>query len=193
MPEIKKGSDEPGDSNDNPPAIDPDNPKPEDIKNLQKLLSDRDVELKNALALNQKNSDDQKKLEADKKKKADEKKSESELEMQKLRDDMKAMSDVIGQFNIDKKKAELAEEYPDIMPELIVGKTDEQIEKNVEKQRAKNKEMYGDSKFFIKPKYESADDVQIEIDKIKEDKTLRGDQGAIKVLHLMREKLKFNK
>jgi len=193
MLKSKEGSDNPDDPSGDPPEIDLDNPKPEDIKNLQKALSEKDVLFKKALA----DIDEFKKAkeadEIEKKKKADEKKSESELEIEKMRMDMKTMSDTLKTFNDDKRKDSLEKKYPDIMPELLVGKTDEQVEKIVEKQRVKNKEIYGDSKFFIKPRYENEDDIDKEIEEVKKDKSLRGDQGAIKVMHLMREKLSFKK
>ena len=194
MPELNKGSGDPKEPpKGDPPVIDPDNPTPEDIKNLQKALSEKDVDLKKALTdidgFNKIKSDE----EAEKKKDADKKKTETELEMQKMRDDLKTMADALKIFNDGKRRDELEKEYPDIEPDLLVGKTDEQIEKIVEKQRAKNKEIYGDSKFFIKPRYESEDDIQKEIDVVKKDKSLRGDQGAVKILHLMREKLNFKK
>lgn len=192
MPKIKD-SDNPPDSNDNPPEIDLDNPKPEDVKNLQKSLSEKDVLLKQALSDIEGFKKTKEGEEAEKKKKADEKKTESELEMEKMRKDMKTMSETLETFNNSKRKDELKEEYPDILPDLLVGKTDEQIEKIVDKQREMNKENYGDSKFFIKPKYESEDDIDKEIEEVKKNKSLRGDQGAIKIMHLMREKLKFKK
>ncbi len=191
MPEIKQGSVAPKDPNGNPPAIDPDNPKPEDVKNLQSLLSKRDVELKESekkvteFELNEKNRKD------DKKKKEDEKKSDGDLQIEKMSGKIEKLSGEIKEYNNQKRSDKLAKEYPDILPELLVSKSDEQVEKIVEKQRAKNKELYGDSKFFIKPKYENADDVQKEIDEVKKDKNLRGDNAAVKVLHLIREKAKL--
>ena len=49
------------------------------------------------------------------------------------------------------------------------------------------------SKGFLKPEYESADDGEKEIEETKKDKSLRGDNAAIKVMRLTREKLSFNK
>jgi len=194
MPKIEKGSGDPGDPlKGDPSAIDPDNPKPEDIKNLQKGLSDKDVLLKQALSDIEEFKKVKVEEEAKAKKKADEKKTADEIERDKMREDLKTVTEALQVFNEGKRKNELAEEYPDIEADLLIGKTDEQIEKIVEKQRAKNKEIYGDSKFFIKPKYESEDDIQKEIDLVKKDSSLRGDQGAVKILHLMREKLSFKK
>ena len=194
MPEFKPGSGGPKDPpKGDPPAIDPDNPKPEDIKNLQKSLSEKDVDLKKAIAdVETLKAAEVKRIDDDKKK-ADDKKTEEQLEMQKMREDMSKMSGTLKVFNDNERKNFLEKEYPDIMPDLLVGKTDEQIEKIVEKQRTKNKEIYGDSKFFIKPKYESEDDIDKEIEEVKKDKSLLGDQAAVKILRLMREKLNFNK
>ena len=192
MPEIKKGSGDSGDSNDNPPKIDPDNPKPEDVKNLQKLLSERDVKLKDA----EKIIADAKKLETEKTEKEEKEKKEKEdkekSEIELLKDEIKEMRGEIGNFNTEKKKESLAKEYPDIEPDLLVGKTDEQIKDVVEKQRERSKKLYGDSKGFIKPKYESVDDIDKEIELVKNDKTQRGDQGALKIMNLKREKAEFN-
>ena len=138
MPEIKKDSDNPDDPKGNPPAIDPDNPKPEDIKSLQKSLSEKDVLLKQALSDVEGFKKTKENEEAEKKKKADEKKTEAELEMDKMRKDMKTMSETLEIVNNSKRKDELKEEYPDILPDLLVGKTDEQIEKIVDKQREMN-------------------------------------------------------
>lgn len=194
MPELIKGSGDPKEPpKGDPSVIDSDNPTPEDIKNLQKALSEKDVKLKQ-LESDLKNLKDAEQKRADEeKKKQDEKKTEAEKEMEKMRADMKTMSDTLKVFNESKRKDDLKEKYPDIEPDLLVGKTDEQAEKVVEKQREMNKKNYGDSKFFIKPEYESEEDVQQEIDKVKKDETLRGDQSAVKVLHLMREKLNFKK
>lgn len=194
MEDKNKGSDDPKDpDNGNPPVIDLDNPKPEDIKNLQKALSDKDVKLKDAekIISDAKQIADKKRDDDDKKKKDDDEKKKSDVE--KLGDEIKTLRNEIGNFNIEKKKGELEKEYPDILPELLVGKTDEQIKAVVEKQREMNKKNYGDSRGFLKPKYESADDVEKEIEETKKNKSLRGDNAAIKVMRLTREKLNFNK
>lgn len=192
MTEEKQGlANDPKNPNGNSPAIDPDNPKPEDIKNLQSLLSDRDVKLKESEKKVIGFESANKKIEADKKKKEDEKKSESDLRIEKMNSKIENLSSEIKEYNNQKRSDKLAKEYPDILPELLVGKSDEQVEKIVEKQRVKNKELYGDSNFFIKPRYENAGDVQKEIEEVKKDNKLRGDISAIKVLNLLREKAKL--
>ena len=192
MPEIKKGSGDPEDPKGNPPEIDPDNPKPEDIKALQKLLSDRDVKLKDAekIIADAKKLGDEKTEKEEKEKREKEDKEKSEIEL--LKDEIKEMRSEIGNFNTEKKKESLAKEYPDIEPDLLVDKTDEQIKAVVEKQRERSKKLYGDSKGFLQPKYESIDDIDKEIEAIKNDKTQHGDQGALKILQLKREKSEFN-
>ena len=196
MPEIKKDLvDDPKDPDKkgDPPAIDPDNPKPEDVKNLQKALSEKDVKLKDAekVIADAKKIDDDKKTKEEKEKKEKDNKEKSEVE--KLKDELKEMREEIGGFNLVKRKEKLEKEYPDIEADLLVGKTDEQIKPIVEKQREKMKKMFGDSKGFIKPKYETVDDIDKEIDEAKKDKTARGDNSAIKVMRLIREKANFNK
>ncbi len=176
----------------NPPVIDPDNPKPEDVKNLQKLLSDRDAKLKDAekiIADAKKLDDDKKELEEKEKKEKDDK---EKSEVEKLKDEIKEMRGEIGEFNNVKRKEFLEKEYPDIEADLLAGKTDEQIKPIVEKQREKMKKMFGDSKGFLKPKYETVDDIDKAIEEAKNDKTARGDNAAVEVMRLTREKANFN-
>lgn len=177
----------------NPAEIDLDNPKPEDVKNLQRLLSERDVKLKDA----EKIIADAKKIQDDKTEKEEKEKKEKDnkekSEVEKLKDELKEMRGEISDFNTAKKKELLEKEYPDIEADLLVGKSDEEIKSVVEKQREKIKKMYGDSKGFITPKYETVEDVDKEIEETKNDKTARGDNSAIKVMRLIREKASFNK
>lgn len=180
------------DKKDNLSKIDPDNPKPEDVKNLQKLLSDRDAKLKDAekVIADAKKIEDDKKETEEKEKKEKEDKEKSEVE--KLKDEISKMRGEIGEFNNAKRKEFLEKEFPDIEADLLAGKTDEQIKPIVEKQREKMKKMFGDSKGFLKPKYETVDDIDKAIEEAKNDKTARGDNAAVEVMRLTREKANFN-
>ena len=196
MDENKKESDnsqQESEKKDDLDGVNADEPTKKDIEILKTRLSERGVELKNAndkIAENEKTRQE-KKDKSERSEKEEKEKKKSDVE--KLGDEIKTLRNEIGNFNTEKKKGELGKEYPDILPELLVGKTDEQIKAVVEKQREMNKKNYGDSRGFLKPKYESADDVEKEIEDTKKNKSLRGDNAAIKVMRLTREKLNFNK
>ena len=77
------------------------------------------------------------------------------------------------------------------MPDLLIGKKEERQKEIIEKQRGLNKKLYGDAKHFTQPKYEDAEQIQREIDSVKEDKTISGEKAAVKILQLEREKESF--
>lgn len=145
----------------------------ENIAALQRKLSEKDVLLKKL----------QKELE-DKKQSSDD--SEVAKTLAALREEMKVMSDEIAANRKEKTMKSLAEKYPDILPELLLGREEKEIEDIVAKQRARNKEMFGDSKHFTEPSYSSAEQIQKEIDAVSADTKLSGEQKALKVLQLRR-------
>ena len=77
------------------------------------------------------------------------------------------------------------------MPELLVGKDEESRDKLVEKQRLLNKKLYGDASHFTQPKYDDIEQIQKEIDEVKDDKSMSSEKKAVKVLQLEREKENF--
>lgn len=160
-----KKEDEPGKT---PPAG-----TDENIAALQRKLSEKDVLLKKALA----------ELETSKHPNVD---RELAKTLETLRDEMKVMSDEIAANRKEKTMKSLAEKYPDILPELLFGRDEKEIDSIVSKQRARNKEMFGDSKHFTEPSYSSAEQIQKEIDVVSADTKLSGEQKALKVLQLRR-------
>ena len=175
--------------------IDFDNLSEEDvknIKNLQRIISEKDRETKDALQkLEELEKKDKEKKEAEEKK-ADEKKTEQEKENEELIATIKSLNERVDKINKKERLSELKTEYPDIEPELLIGLNDEALGKIVEKQRAINKKNYGDSHKFIKPDYENVDDVQKAIDRVKADEGMSGETKATEVLRLTREKENFN-
>lgn len=145
----------------------------ENIVALQRKLSEKDVLLKKALD----------ELEKSKHPNVD---REIVKTLETLRADMKIMSDEIAVNRKEKTMKSLAEKYPDILPELLLGRDEKEIESIVAKQRARNKEIFGDSKHFTEPSYSSAEQIQKEIDAVSSDKKLSGEQKALKVLQLRR-------
>ncbi|MBU4353371.1 hypothetical protein L6251_01710 [Candidatus Parcubacteria bacterium] len=159
------------------PPVDPNAAKNEEnIKELQRVISAKDFELKNAL---------------NELKKYSEKKPENEKIFDEMKAEIKKLANEIGKVNLSKRRDELAKSYPDILPELLVGKSDEEIPKIVDRQRDMNKKLYGDSHAFIKPEYEKEEDIDKAIKTIQEDKSIKGELAAVKILDLKRLKFKL--
>ena len=159
-----------------------DSPTPEDVKNLQKIVSEKDKALKDAEA----------KL-AEIEKGKNDNRSETEKLISELKDEIKGMADEVKNLNIEKRRETLAKKYPDILPELIIGKTDEEIDKIVESQRTLSKTLYGDSQYFRQPTYRDGADVDKDIEVVKKDTKKTGLESAVEVLRLNRIKDVFNK
>lgn len=151
------------------------NPTVEDLKNLQKVVSEKDKMLKEAeakLAEIQKNKEDGR--------------SETEKLISSLKDEIKGMADEVKNLNTEKRREKLAEKYPDILPELIIGKSDEEIVKIVENQRALSKKLYGDSNYFRQPTYAEEADIDKEIEAEVKNPKKSGIESAVEVLKLSR-------
>lgn len=151
--------------------------KPEDFKNLQKSLSQKDVDLKKL-----------EKLIDDSKKKGEEGKTEAEKSLAEMQEKIGKLTETIDTLNSTRKSEELLKQYPDIMPELLVGKSEEEVEKIVDKQRTLNKKLYGDSQHFAPPDYSTEAEVDEAIEDVKSDKTKNGVNSAVSVMQLERQK-----
>lgn len=165
------------DSKDNPNG----NPTNEDIKNLQKIVSEKDVKLQDALS---------KIAKIEKDSKDDPNSKESDV-LKQLHETIKTMSDDLNTMRTDKERADLQKLYPDIMPDVLIGKDKETQQKIVDEQRRISKKLYGDSAKFVQPTYENSDEVDKEIDAVKKDDKLSGENAARKVLGYIREKSRF--
>ena len=155
--------------------------KPEDFKNLQKTVSQKDIDLKKV-------QEEFEKLKLVK----DEKKSDTEKQLSEMSKTIKELTDTISTMSTNQRSETLAKKYPDILPELLHGKSDDEIEKVVDKQRTINKKLYGDSQQFAPADYSDEAQVDEAIEEVKSDKKLSGEQAAIKVLNLERKKDSFS-
>lgn len=159
---------------------------PEDFKNLQKILTKKDVDFNKTKAA----------LEALKSKKPNNENDKKETEFEKMSKLLQIkLDDVTKKLdNINKvqETAELKQKYPDILPELLAGKKEEEQTAIVEKQRAMNKKLYGDSNRFKQPTYEDANDVDKAIDEVKANKTMSSATQAVKIMQLGRVKENFS-
>lgn len=156
---------------------------PEDFKNLQKIISTKDVDLK-------KTTDELKKLSEKKNKK-----NPKDSKFKKLFDEQSKQLDKItkdlARIALTGELQNLKKNYPDILPELLTGKSEEEREAIVEKQRTLSKKLYGDATHFTQPKYNDVEEIQKEIDDVKDDKTISGEKAAVKILNLERQKENF--
>lgn len=151
--------------------------KPEDFKNLQKIVSQKDVDFKKV-------EEDLKKLQA----KNDDKKTDSEKSIDEMKKTIINLSTEIKTMNLARESDDLAKNYPDILPELLIGKTKEEIVSIVDKQRAVNKKLYGDSQHFAPGDYSKESDVDEAIEDVKKDTSRSGENSAVAVMNLERQK-----
>jgi len=160
---------------------------PEDIKNLQKIISGKDVDLTKTKKHFEKLLEDSKKsVNKDDKKVSDKDKKIDDLV--KVVDDLK---DTISKGNQVLEVAALKKKYPDIVPSTLIGKTDDEQKTIVEEQRAMNKRNYGDSKLFTQPTYTDVADVDKAIDAIKADTEMGSVKKGVQLLKLNRIKTGF--
>lgn len=106
--------------------------------------------------------------------------------VESMREEVKRLTDELATVQREKREKILAEKYPDILPELLIDKDDAAIEKIVEAQRARNKQIYGDSRYFAAPAYGTAADVDAAIEKVQKDQNMSGVQKSVEVMRLTR-------
>lgn len=140
--------------------------KPEDFKNLQKKLSEKDLKIKELTA----------------KTKNEEERETSEItELSSL---VKELTETVSTMKNDKKIAELRELYPDISPTLLKNTPDDQIEEVVAEQRKIAQEHYKGADVFLKPNYSSISDVDKDIESVKNNPKLSGLDKATEIMRL---------
>lgn len=151
----------------------------ENVKALQQKLTEKDIEHKKTLErieeLEKKGSGDQ----------------EAAKQIATLTETVTQLTSQIGEINSEKKKEELRQKYPDILPELLIGKTDTEIEALVEKQRAATQTTYGARPSAHEPQFKDRSEVDAEIERVKADKTIDVDSKLVKVRELERRKSEF--
>jgi len=151
--------------------------KPEDFKNLQKVLSEKDIDLKKALE----------KVEKVEKVNED-KKSDLEKKLDEMSATISTLETTLKSMHTSNEVIKLKKQYPDILPELLAGKTDEEIEKIVDRQREVNKKLYGDSRHFAPPDYSKESDIDEAVNEIKKDKETNSVNSAVSVMNLERKR-----
>ncbi len=156
---------------------------PEDFKGLQKIISAKDIDLK-------KLTDEAKKL-SEKKIKSNPKDSKLKKLFEKQAKQLDEVVKELAKRNLADETKQLKKDYPDILPDLLIGKDPEKVTEIVGKQRKLNEKLYGDAKHFTQPKYNDIEEIQKRIDEIKADPNISGEKAAVEVMNLEREKENF--
>lgn len=158
---------------------------PEDFKNLQKILTKKDVDFNKTKAALEK-------LKSNKPIENDNKETEIEKLSKELKIKIDEVDKKISTINKQSELQALKKQYPDIVPELLAGKNEADIKSTVESQRVINKKLYGDSKQFIQPDYTDLKDIDEKIDEVKADRSISADKQAVEIMKLTRAKENFS-
>jgi len=160
----------------NPPGNPTGNPDP-NVQALQKKLTEKDRLLKET-------QERLEKLEQEKGKKTEEEKSE----IQKLTDTVATLTGQITTINTESEKAKLAEKFPDILPDFLIGRSTEEQELIVEKQRKKIMENYDEKPSAHAPTFSNRGEVDEEMKKIVEDPSLKTEVKMVRIRELKKIK-----
>jgi len=148
-----------------------DNQESENVKALQRKLTERDNALRDALA------------------KVDEltKKPPTNAGDEKiaaLTEQIKALTGSMTALTQEREREALTKQYPDILPEFLMGKSSEERESFVTRQRALVQHQIDTLPSSHKPVFSSRQDVEAEIERVKKDPLLSTDKKMARVREL---------
>lgn len=151
----------------------------ENIKALQRTISEKDLEAKKV----------QEEIATLKTKGTGNEVVNSQIEA--LTKTVEALTGQIGNLNTDKQKAELQSKYPDILPDLLIGKSAEEAEIIVNKQREITMQNYDQKPSAHAPIFKDRDSIDAEIQRVKDDKKMTTDEKfvAVRELKLKKEEI----
>lgn len=155
------------------------NPDP-NVVALQQKLTERDKELKAALARVE---------ELDKSRNAGSDETRKELEA--MRKTIEKLTGTISSMETDKERERLKDAYPDIVPELLIGKSKDEIEKLVKAQRDTIAKNYQRLPSAHEPVFADRSEVEKAIESVKGDKSLSTDQKLQKIRELKEARDEF--
>ena len=148
----------------------------ENIKNLQKKLTEKDLEVK------------KKEEELKAKKKPEEKKSKEDEKMNEMNETIKNLDKTIKEIKTKDEKAELSQKFPDILPDLLLGKNEEEQEVIVKKQRDLMEKEHGEFPSAHGQIYKNENEIDKAIEKVKENKSLETEEKLVQIRQLKNEK-----
>lgn len=147
----------------------------ENVKALQKKLSEKDVELKKVTTETERL-------------KTSAPDSETHRQIETLTKTVTDLTGQIGELHQDKQKELLAQQYPDILPDLLIGKSAEEREIIVNKQRAITLRTYDEKPSAHAPVYRDVNAVNEAIDRVKSDRTLNTEAKLAQIRELKLKK-----
>lgn len=148
----------------------------ENVKALQKKLTEKDDGLKKA----------QSDIEELKKRGSGD--SESEKKIEQLTVLIGEMKKEVGSMTAEKQKEALAKQYPDILPDLLVGRTPEEQEIIVKKQRDITLQNYDERPSAHAPVFKDRNEIDTEMERVKKDPKLSTDDKMAKIRELKLKK-----
>ena len=104
--------------------------------------------------------------------------------IKELEGTIKTLSDSIGNLSKDKELERLAKKFPEVVPELLLGKSDEECELIVNKQKAKTEQDYVLRTSSHGPIYSDANEIDQAIESTKADTKLTTEEKFAKVREL---------
>lgn len=155
------------------------NPDP-NVVALQQKLTERDKELKSALS----------KIE-ELEKSGSSNTSETQKAIEGMQKTIADLTGTITQMNSDRERERLARDYPDIVPDLLLGKSQDEIEKLVKAQRDTIAKNYQRLPSAHEPVFADRSEVEKEINAVKADKNLSTDEKLQKLRELKQARDEF--
>lgn len=171
MAEDPKDPKDPGNTG-NPNGTPPGNPDP-NVVALQQKLSQKDIELKEA----------QSKLD-DALKNAKSNNAESNQEVVALTQTVKELTEKLTAVTTEMELKKISEKYPDILPELLLGKSEAERDLLVKKQQELNQARIGKMPSLHTPEYHDVVEVDKAIEDLKKDTSLTTEQKMQKLREL---------
>jgi hypothetical protein len=132
----------------------------ENIKALQTKLSEKDLAVKKA-------QEDIEEL-----KRSGSQNSETDKKIEALGRTIESLNTQVATINIEKQKGDLAKKYPDILPDLLVGKSPEEAEIIVSKQREITAKSYDEKPSAHAPVFKDRNAVEEAIENVQKDPKL---------------------
>ena len=142
--------------------------KPEDLKKIQKSLSEKDLELKKTMDLLEEK----------------EMKGEKSEEIKELKDMVKEQGETIKSLAQESETKRLRKKFPDISPSTLLGKTEDEQERISKEQRELNEKTYGEMPSAHEPVFENSAEVDKEIERVKTDQSIDTDEKVRQVREL---------
>lgn len=155
------------------------NPDP-NVVALQQKLTERDKELKSALSRIEE-------LE----KSGSSNTSETQKAIEGMQKTIADLTGTISSMNSDRERERLARDYPDIVPDLLLGKSQDEIDKLVKAQRDTIAKNYQRLPSAHEPVFADRSEVEKEIEAVKADKNLSTDEKLQKLRELKQARDEF--